>query len=224
MKADVNWQNPFDDPVIVACYESWYHTAGRRADHLEKKLLSRLLANFPAAQTLLEPGCGTGHFARWFQEQGLRVVGIDLSLPMLTEANDLNGLPTIYADAHLLPFADDAFDLVALITTLEFVSDPVQVVREALRIARQGLLLGVLNRHSLLAWQRKREQDPIWQPAQFFTPSELMELIYRIAPETERVVWQTTLWPLWPGALHLPWGGFIGLAAHWSAEVNEGQR
>jgi hypothetical protein len=214
--------NAFDDPATVAGYEAWYSGPGSRADRLEKELLLRLLSHFPLSNTVLEAGTGTGHFARWFREQGLQVTGLDVAPPMIAEAHELNGLPYVCADARVMPFADSTFDLVALITTLEFVSNPVRVLGEARRIARQGLLLGVLNRHSLLGWQRKRERGPIWQPAQFFTPRELMELVYQVAPETEHIVWETTLWPLWPGALPLPWGGFIGLAARWRGDVDEG--
>jgi hypothetical protein len=56
--------NPFVDPALVAGYETWYQTTGRRADRLEKELLAWLLARFPSAGTLLEVGCGSGHFTR----------------------------------------------------------------------------------------------------------------------------------------------------------------
>lgn len=54
--------NSFTNPSIVAGYEAWYETTGRRADRLEKALLKRLLAGFPRVRALLEVGCGTGHF------------------------------------------------------------------------------------------------------------------------------------------------------------------
>lgn len=75
--------NPFADPARVARYENWYQTTGRRADRLEKALLRRLLVNFKSAHTILEVGCGTGHFTRWFNELGLYAVGLDVSPPML---------------------------------------------------------------------------------------------------------------------------------------------
>ena len=56
--------NPFDDPAVAARYEDWYSGPGQRADALEKSLLKGLLADFPGARTVLEVGCGTGHFTR----------------------------------------------------------------------------------------------------------------------------------------------------------------
>jgi ubiquinone/menaquinone biosynthesis C-methylase UbiE len=205
--------NPFTNPTMVAGYEAWYETTGCRADRLEKALLKRLLARFSRACTLLEVGCGTGHFTRWFSEQGLQAMGLDLSPPMLAEADPLGNLPYVQGDALALPFPVGAFDLVALITTLEFVSDPVQALSEATCVARRGLILGVLNRQSLLAWRRKRSGEALWQIARFFTPAELVRLVQQAAAGTQvKIVWRTTLWPVWPGELPLSWGGFIGMA------------
>ena len=105
------------DEQIAPHYEAWYETPeGRRADALEKALLRRLLESFPHAQNALEVGCGTGHFTRWLSEQGLRTIGLDLSVAMLVQAQALNGVLLVRGDASRLPFADGTFDLVAFIT------------------------------------------------------------------------------------------------------------
>ncbi len=203
--------NPFAGPAVVAGYEDWYETIGRRADRLEKALLGRLLTGLPGPSTILEVGCGTGHFTRWFSEWGLQAMGLDLSRPMLVEAIRLASPPCVRGDGLALPFPTDAFDLVALITTLEFIPDPVQALTEALRVTRCGLILGVLNRQSVLGRQLKRAGGPIWEAARFFTPAELVRLVRCAADERQmKVLWCTTLWPLWSKALPLPWGGFIG--------------
>jgi ubiquinone/menaquinone biosynthesis C-methylase UbiE len=204
--------NPFADPKNVAGYETWYQATGCRVDIEEKALLRRLLAGFSRADTILEAGCGTGHFTRWFSEQGLQAVGLDFSRPMLEEAVKLNGLLYLQSDAQMLPFVSKSFDLVALITTLEFLTSPPQALAEALRVARLGIILGVINANSRLGRRYKREGGPIWEMARFFTPGELKRMIQEIAGERTRVIWRTTLWPFCPGALPLPWGGFIGLA------------
>jgi ubiquinone/menaquinone biosynthesis C-methylase UbiE len=205
--------NPFADPAVVEGYEGWYETRGRRADRLEKALLARLLARFPGARTLLEVGCGTGHFARWFDEQGLQVTGLDLSRPMLVEAARLGSPPCVRGDGVALPFLAEGFDLVALITTLEFVAEPAWALEAALRVAGQGVILGVLNRSSRLGRQLQRRRGPVWGAARLYTPTELVRLVYRAAAGRQIALhWRTTLWPLWPGALLLPWGGFVGMA------------
>jgi len=51
---------------IAAHYEAWYETPqGQQADQQEKSLLRRLMEVFPGVRTVLEIGCGTGHFIRW---------------------------------------------------------------------------------------------------------------------------------------------------------------
>lgn len=216
--------NPFADPSVATRYEDWYAGPGREADALEKRLLGKLLAQFPAAQTALEVGCGTGHFTRWLAERGLDVIGIDLSWPMLLEARRLQSPPCLRGDAQALPFADQSVDLVVVITTLEFVENPVRTLEEAVRVGRQGLILGVLNRWSLLALQYRASGKPLWREAHFFSVGDLTRLVRRAAGEHLRSVrWRTTLWPIpyLPDA-PLPWGGFIGLAVQLAGDNQEG--
>jgi ubiquinone/menaquinone biosynthesis C-methylase UbiE len=206
--------NPFDEQARAARYEEWYAGRGRRADWLEKRLLAGFLACFPQAETVLEVGCGTGHFTRWLAEQRRRVVGLDISPTMLAEAMKWNGVQYVVGDALALPFADRSFDVVAFITTLEFVTDPQAALGEAVRVARRGLLLGVLNKHSLLALKRKIGAKPPWKEARFFSPGELLRSVQEVAGARLALVrWRTTLWPL-PilRSLPLPWGAFIGMA------------
>jgi ubiquinone/menaquinone biosynthesis C-methylase UbiE len=204
--------NPFANPEVAAGYETWYLTTGRWADDQEKALLKYLLAGFVRARTLLEVGCGTGHFLRWLGEQGLHTVGLDLSRPMLEEAKRLGDGIYVQGEALELPFPVKSFDLVALITTLEFLPDPLQALAEALRVSRKGLILGVLNAESRLGRQYRRKGGPIWGVARFYTPAELKRMIREITGQKSRVSWRSTLWPLWPGMLPLPWGGFIGMS------------
>jgi ubiquinone/menaquinone biosynthesis C-methylase UbiE len=204
--------NPFNDPALVEGYETWYETAGRRADRLEKALLCWLLTRFSSPRTILEVGCGTGHFTRWFKEQGFQASGLDISALMLEKARHLDSLPYMRGDALALPFSWGSFDVVALITTLEFVPDPVQALTEAMRVAQYGLILGVLNHQSILGRQLGREGGPIWRAARFFKLAELVQEVRRVAGEAVTITWRTTLWPVWPGMLPLPWGGVIGMA------------
>lgn len=208
-------ENPFADAGIASRYEDWYLGSGRRADELEKGLLHKLFRTLDGVNSVLEVGCGTGHFTRWFRELGYEVVGLDTSAEMLAEARRRNTIDYQTGDAHHLPFASRSFDAVALITTLEFVADPAQALREAVRVARHGLLLGVLNRHSLLTWKYRRSGKSLWQAARFFTPRELTALVTQAAERRLLDIhWRTALWPL-PGItdLPLPWGGFIGAVA-----------
>jgi ubiquinone/menaquinone biosynthesis C-methylase UbiE len=123
-------------------------------------------------------------------------------------------------DALALPFTSQSFDLAALVTTLEFLRDPAQALAEGLRVARHGLILGVLNHQSLSGRQLKNDGGPVWEAARFFTPKELVQLVqHAIGGKRVEIIWQTTLWPVWPRELPLPWGGFIGLAVQLTQDL-----
>lgn len=140
------------DPAV---YEAWYHTPrGAWIARREFALIRRLLPLEPGA-SLLEVGCGSGHFARRFAAAGLAVTGLDPDRAALDYARTLeSGIAWVEGNARALPFADGAFDYCAAITSLCFVADPVQALGEMWRVARRGIVLGLLNRHSLLYLQK----------------------------------------------------------------------
>ncbi|MBI3041800.1 MAG: class I SAM-dependent methyltransferase [Betaproteobacteria bacterium] len=147
-------------------------------------------------------------------DRGLEAVGLDISEAMLNEARRLGGPRYLPGDALALPFADRSFDVTALITTLEFLPDPARALAEAVRVARRGVLLGVLNRWSLWALRYRLSGKAMWRSARFFGPGELVGLARRAAGgRATAIAWRTTLWPI-PAVsdLPLPWGGFIGMA------------
>ena len=156
-------------------------------------------------------------------------MGLDLSAAMLAQAQTLDGIPLARGDAYRLPFADGAFDLAALVTTLEFLERPREALAEALRVARRGVVLGVLNRWSLLGLQRRLVglfRPTVYDAARFYGVGELKRLLRSVAWEQARVAWRTTLFPRgWPWVqVHLPWGGFIGMALIVSDRFQEAGR
>jgi ubiquinone/menaquinone biosynthesis C-methylase UbiE len=190
----------------VTGYEAWYEGEGKGADLAERRAIQRMLSVFTHADRAaplraLEIGCGTGHFSRWLSGQGWCVTGVDISAPMLAEAMRMgrNGTDRpffVSANALALPFEDRTHDVAMMITSLEFVPDAVQALREAARVVRRGLVLGVLNRWGPLARQRKRSGLPMWQAAHFYQPFELRSLVQRtIGSRLASVKWLTTLLP-----------------------------
>lgn len=208
--------NPFTDPVLAASYEAWYAGPGRRADRLETALLKRLLEGLSGARSVLEIGSGTGHFGRLLSTRSSSVTGIDVSLPMLVVARSLGGPPAAWADAHRLPYRDGSVDVSFLVATLAFTDEPVVVLAEAARVARLGIVVGALNRVSRLGRRIARCNEEPWCSAAPLSVADLIRLTHTAMHGRRHVVrWRTTLWPLWPGPLPLPWGDFIGLSARW---------
>ena len=212
------------DEQVAPFYESWFDTPeGQRADCLEKAALGRVLAAMEPPGSLLEVGCGTGHFARWLAGQGWRVVGLDHSGAMLAEARARGSGAVLLGDALALPFPEGSFDVVAMVTVLEFLPAARAALGEAWRVARRGLLLGVLNRASPIAWMRRLEslfRPNIYNTARFYGPGELARQVRKTAGRPVDVSWTTTLWPrgLPLEGSPLPGGAFIALLAKLQTE------
>ncbi len=171
------------DPFATV-YDSWFSTPlGQAVDLLEKDLLLRF-AEPLAGKAVLDVGTGTGHFALFLAQQGARVVGVDVSRPMLRVAAEKNAMPPlVQGDALALPFADDSFDMAFSVTALEFVPDAARAVAEMVRVCRPGgsLVLGVLNAWSPWAWARRKAargnpEDP-FASAHFFSPGEFRRML-----------------------------------------------
>ncbi len=87
---------------------------------------------------VLEVGVGTGVIALGLRELGFRVIGVDLSLPMLEHAKRRIGPGVVQGDARRLPFADASFDQVAAVWVLHVAGDVGGVLREIGRVLRPG--------------------------------------------------------------------------------------
>ncbi len=203
--------NPFDSPDVALGYEDWYQTTGKAAARQEKALLEALLRQADGVKTILDVGCGTGYFTGWYQQLGLSAVGLDRSRLMIQQAQQGHGVLSCLGDAQRLPFPAKAFDLVSFITTLEFLCRPGLVIKEGQRVARRGLLLGVINRHSFVGSRYRKKDGPIWGSAVLYTPAELIQMVTINVPDPHKVLYRTTLWPFVNAISRLPWGGFIGM-------------
>jgi len=141
------------DRKAVQRYEEWFATPhGEFAFAQEVKLISRLVSPWPRrGQKLLEIGCGPGKFLKVFWKAGFDVTGIDASPAMIEAAKRCIGdrSELFLGKAEHLPFDDNEFDFVALLTVLEFTDDPAIILKEAARVARKGLLVSFLNKYSL---------------------------------------------------------------------------
>jgi ubiquinone/menaquinone biosynthesis C-methylase UbiE len=218
-------RRPQPDPFLAYSaaaaqrYEGWYDTAAGRAQAAEEqRALSAMLATLPAAHTVLEVGCGTGYFTRWLAARDGMVLGADPSPGMLAVAREAGDGRYMRAAAEALPFADASSDVVAFITTLEFLPDPVLALREAARVARLGIVLGVLNLASPLGVRRTvaaRFQPSVYRTAHFYTIWSLQRLLHQALPgQVQALQWTTVLWPrATPWFLRrLPFGAFMAMA------------
>ena len=204
---------------VASQYEGWYATPrGEQADQAERALLDWLLRFFPDARSVLEVGCGTGHFTTWLAKQGLWTLGLDRAPAMLTELHRrVPTLPVILSDAHRLPVRGKAVDLVIFVTILEFLEEPDTAIKEAVRVARQGLLLVVLNRWSLGGLSRRwgpQARRSLLGQARDLSLGSLRALVQKAAGgRLQKIYWTSTLFPdgLWWAQAPMPVGDVIGI-------------
>lgn len=97
----------------------------------------------PAPRSVLEVGCGTGHWLGVLAENGHLVTGLDASRGMLDKARaKLPEAPLVHGQAEQLPFASGCFERVVMINTLHHFAAPQQALREARRVlSASGCLL-----------------------------------------------------------------------------------
>lgn len=187
----------------AADYDAWYDTPrGRWIGERETALILDALQP-RAGESLLDVGCGTGHFTRALAGSvSGPVVGVDISAEWLAHARARGGERIGYhlADARALPYADGSFDLAMSITALCFVDDERRAVSELLRVTRRRFVLGLLNRNSLL-WRQKGRGGGVgaYRGARWHTAAEARRLFDGL-PATDLVV---------RSAIQLPGGGWL---------------
>lgn len=163
--------------MMPAQYDAWYNTPrGRWIGDREFEQLRTMLNPVPG-ETLLDVGCGTGYFSRRFaREAGLKVTGVDIDPDMIAFARvQAPEIEFALGNAERLSFADSSFDHVIAVTSLCFVADEQRAVSEMKRIARSRLVLGLLNRNSLLYRQKRRGQS--YAGARWHSRAEARELL-----------------------------------------------
>jgi SAM-dependent methyltransferase len=104
--------------------------------------LRRALAGAPGRR-LADVGGGTGNYSLALAGEGWRPLVVDRSPQMLARASD-KGLEAVRADATGLPFADESFDAVMLVSMLHHVDSPAQALAEAKRVLCPGGRLAVM--------------------------------------------------------------------------------
>jgi len=216
-----NWQNRaewFFNREHTDTYEQWYEGRYKRAEIWQKKIMENLVTKDTRVKSLLEFGCGTTRFTRWWQEIGIEATGGDISPFMLSQALHLFNGDLVMADSHHMPFKDHSFDALAFVTTFEYYKDPVKVIQEAARVGKYGIVMGMMNRNSPKVARRRVQQvfgkNPFYITATFYTPEKLKTIINKaLQGRNYTIEWKCTGLPNWfpVQQWNLPVGDFFGL-------------
>jgi ubiquinone/menaquinone biosynthesis C-methylase UbiE len=134
----------------------------------------------------LELGVGTGRFAT---PLGI-AVGIEPARAMAALAQK-RGIQVVQAVAEALPFSQDSFDLVAIITALCFFRDPFQALMEATRVLTPSgrILIGMIDKDSPLGrlYEANRLQSKFYRDARFYGVRDVLTWLKRLGYRDEKL-------------------------------------
>lgn len=149
-------------------------------DH--ENYVSPLLIDFAAhnaGKVILDLGCATGEYCLQLEKLGFQCTGADVN-PHYVEKARKNGVNAIVTSGDYLDFEDDSFDTVLLFEVLEHLKNPLQLLKEAKRVARKNVLITVPNCGQLsqlsqfsLTYEHLLEEDHV----NYFTKQDLENLI-----------------------------------------------
>ena len=152
-------------------YEAWFDRH-RVAYESELRAIRQVLPSGRA----LEVGVGSGRFAA---PLGVGF-GIEPSERMRALARQ-RGVDAIAGVAERLPYPDESFDVVLMVTTICFVDDLPTSFREAHRVLRPGgyIVIGFVDRESALGqeYSAHRAENVFYRSATFYSAREVSALL-----------------------------------------------
>lgn len=174
MNKELNEQQELFDRTAVE-YDHWFD----RHEGAYKSELLALKRFVPVGVEGLEVGVGTGRFA---VELGIGH-GVEPAPGMAAIARKC-GIEVEEGVAEALPYPDERFDLVLMVTVDCFLEDPEKAYSEAHRVLRPGgrIVIGMIDREGVIAKKyevKKEPGSPYWY-AHFHTPDEISSLLKKV--------------------------------------------
>ena len=97
-------------------------------------------------KTILEAGCGTGHWINQFSNNKRDLFGADLSLGMLKKGVKSGVyINLICADACALPFTENSFDLIICVNAVHFFDNKKEFILSGANLLKPGGLLAIIS-------------------------------------------------------------------------------
>ncbi len=124
-----------------------------RWSHEDQKLCFRHRATLSMIDsgTVLDLGSGDGLLLSLLKKKGIYGKGLDISENGLAKAREKGLDVAVFDFSNKLPFADNTFDTVTMLDLLEHLYDPEFLLKEACRVSKKSIIVGVPNFSSLPA-------------------------------------------------------------------------
>jgi ubiquinone/menaquinone biosynthesis C-methylase UbiE len=154
--------------------------------------LNAIKSLVPSDKFGVEIGVGTGRFALPLKIK----VGVEPSRKM-AEISRNRGIQVYEGVAEQLPFNDETFDFVLLVTTICFVDDLEESFKEAYRVLKNEgfIIVGFVDKESELGkrYQLKRKKSKFYKDATFYSAKEVIDLLRKT--NFENFVIRQTVFP-----------------------------
>ncbi len=120
-------------------------------------LCDHLAEMIPQAACVLDVGCGDGLLASLIQQKrpDIEIRGIDVL------ARSQTHIPVNKFDGQVMPCRDSSYDAVMFVDVLHHTEDPLVLLREAVRVARQTILIKDHTLNGLFAESTLRFMDQV---------------------------------------------------------------
>ena len=153
-------------------YDDWFE----KHDDLYRWELEAVRSLMVPLSKSVEIGVGTGRFAK---PLGIEM-GIEPSERMAAIARK-RGINTMKGRAERLPLEDKSVDLILMVTTICFVSDPVASAKEAYRVLSDGgyMLVAFVDKESELGrkYDKNRSGSDFYRDATFYSTDEVISIM-----------------------------------------------
>jgi ubiquinone/menaquinone biosynthesis C-methylase UbiE len=127
----------------------------------------------------LEVGVGTGRFA---SPLGIRI-GVEPAKAM-AEIAQRRGIKVYRTNAENLPFDNESFDFILMVTTICFLENPKQALKEAIRVLIPGghIIIGMIDRDSFLGrlYESRKKESLFYRNAIFYSVKEVLNWLKEI--------------------------------------------
>ena len=156
-------------------YDEWFETH----EWVYRAEVEAIRKFIPKTGKGIEIGVGTGRFSIPF---GIKV-GVEPAKAMAEIARK-RGISVYESKAEHLPFQDNSFDFVLMVTTLCFLEDPFQALKEMKRILKPTgkIVIGMLDEDSLPGklYEEKRKKSKFYRDARFYSVNQVMDWLKKL--------------------------------------------
>jgi len=176
---DQEWLTQFDYNASTCLPEHQICCWSKEGFIERTKAFPKILKRIRNVKSVLDVGCGTGHYCRELKDLGYEVIGVDYSQNMINKAKSLSqGIEFKQGDGYNLPFEDNSFDLVISIGVLQCLEQEDLFLSELKRVSKNHIIISTLRRAAKVSDPKKVlkemiSRDPM--PARTYHPDEILQ-------------------------------------------------